>query len=235
MSVKGILLDSGKVLNGPITGHWFITPNFFDYVDKRSFESISKDRVKDAFKKATKYISEQSTILTEKEEYIHFQKFYSIFLECLPEIKTNDEQVNLITRDLVFNYKKYKFYDEVDGLLSEMHSRFKLAIVSDAWPSLENVFVDAGYRDYFSSFIISSKLGVVKPNRLMYETALKELNLLPEEVIFVDDNVKNCDGAKDLGIDTYLLCRNFTSYTYHKLKSKHHKVVKNLRSIFKSI
>lgn len=26
--IKAILLDSGRVLNGPVTGHWFITPKF---------------------------------------------------------------------------------------------------------------------------------------------------------------------------------------------------------------
>lgn len=29
MKVKAILFDSGRVLNKPATGHWFMTSNFF--------------------------------------------------------------------------------------------------------------------------------------------------------------------------------------------------------------
>jgi putative hydrolase of the HAD superfamily len=36
-SVKAILIDSGRVLNRPATGHWFITPKFFEHVDKKIF------------------------------------------------------------------------------------------------------------------------------------------------------------------------------------------------------
>ncbi len=43
--IKAILFDSGKVLNEPATGHWFITPNFWKYVDKDKFENIDRDRI----------------------------------------------------------------------------------------------------------------------------------------------------------------------------------------------
>lgn len=40
--IKAVLFDSGRVLNGPVTGHWFITPNFWDYVDKAVFERLNQ-------------------------------------------------------------------------------------------------------------------------------------------------------------------------------------------------
>lgn len=104
-------------------------------------------------------------------------------------------------------------------------------MVSDAWPSLENVFIKAGLRDYFSSFVISSKLGITKPNKQMYMTALEELNVLPEEAIFIDDSIKNCDGAKDLGIKTFLLCRDYRYYIYSKFKCRSHNVIRSLNEI----
>lgn len=36
-NIKAILFDSGRVLNKPVTGHWFITPNFFSFVDENKF------------------------------------------------------------------------------------------------------------------------------------------------------------------------------------------------------
>ena len=49
MSIKGLLIDSGGVLNGPITGHWMITTNFFEVVDKDVFNKIDKQRRASAF------------------------------------------------------------------------------------------------------------------------------------------------------------------------------------------
>lgn len=34
-NIKAILFDSGRVLNQSSTGHWFISPRFFEYVDHR--------------------------------------------------------------------------------------------------------------------------------------------------------------------------------------------------------
>lgn len=97
--------------------------------------------------------------------------------------------------------------------------------------SLENVFIKAGFRDYFSSFVISSKLGITKPHEQMYRTALDEIKVFPEEAIFIDDSIKNCDGAKALGIKTLLLCRDFRQYIYNKFTCKNHSVIRSLREV----
>ncbi|QSX05909.1 HAD-IA family hydrolase [Sedimentibacter sp. zth1] len=232
MIIKGILIDSGRVLNRPRTGHWFITPNFFTKVDKKIFNQLSK-KTKEAFLKAGEYISKQFLIETEEDEYKHFLKFYRIFFENVPELNVNDEDIEYIAKDLVYNYDKYQFFKDVYDTLPILKNKYKLAVVSDAWPSLENVFIKAGFRDYFSSFVVSSLLGVAKPNHLMYETALNDLNILPEEAIFIDDSVRNCDGAKKLGVKTYLICRELREYIYYKLTCRNHIVVRNLHSILK--
>jgi hypothetical protein len=39
-NIKAILFDSGKVLNGPTTGHWFISPEFFLHIKEKEFKAI---------------------------------------------------------------------------------------------------------------------------------------------------------------------------------------------------
>ena len=58
-NIKAILFDSGRVLNGPVTGHWFITPNFWEYVNKGVFDSLDKSKIASAFAEADKYIVAQ--------------------------------------------------------------------------------------------------------------------------------------------------------------------------------
>jgi putative hydrolase of the HAD superfamily len=85
-SIKAILIDSGRVLNRPATGHWFITPKFFEHVDKKTFSSISKSERNFAFSKAAEYISEQALIETEEQENKHFLEYYKIFFQNLPKL-----------------------------------------------------------------------------------------------------------------------------------------------------
>lgn len=230
---KAILIDSGWVLNEPAAGHWFIPPDFFKYVNKETFNSIPRLKKRAAFCKALEYINEQKLILTEAEEFEHFIEFYRIFFQQLPELRLEIGKIDLVAKDLVYNNDKYVFYKDVKEIIPLLSVDYKLAVVSDAWPSLENVFKKAGLREYFSSFVISSKIGVVKPNKLMYETALKELCVQPDEALFIDDNIKNCDGADKLGISAFMLCRDYRLYIFNKIACKRYKVIRTLKEILK--
>lgn len=231
--IKAILFDSGRVLNEPATGHWFITNNFFSYIDKKKFNSLPVPQKNLAFHKATEYINNQKLIKDENEEYLHFFNYYSIFASFLPELNLRIEDVQAVAKDYVYNYNKYSFFHDSIELIPELSKSYKLAVVSDAWPSLENVFRKVGLRDYFSSFIISSQRGITKPHELMYKAALEELKILPEEAIFIDDNIENCHGAMKLGINSLVLCRDFKSYAYHKLFKKNCPTIRSLLDIKK--
>ena len=226
--IKAILFDSGRVLNVSITGHWFITPNFFKYVDEKTFDTIPSSKKKMAFSKAAEYISQQKSIVNLDEEYFHFRKYYDIFFEQLPELSVNSTDIENVTKDLVYNPDKYVFFKDVYDAIPRLSKKYKLAIVSDAWPSLEEVFRNVGLRNYFSSFIISSKLGTNKPNELMYKTAIDELGISAEEAVFIDDNIINCDGAEKLGIKSFLMCRELKYYLYLKLTCRKYKVIRSL-------
>ncbi len=67
----------------------------------------------------------------------------------------------------------------------------------------------------------------------MYLKALEELMILPEEAVFIDDNLINCKGAMKLGINGVLLCRNKLHYFIQKLLSigKDYVVIKDLKDL----
>lgn len=222
-------------MNRPITGHWFITPNFFNFVDETKFRSLDKQAIHRAFHLAGNYISMQNVIQNEDEEYRHFLEYYRIFSSELPKLELTESQLNSITYDLVYNYKKYEFYKDVFELIPELSKTYKLAVVSNAWPSLDNVFRQADLRKYFSSFVISSQIGVIKPHELMYKIALEELNMSPSEVLFVDDNVGNCVGAEKIGIRSLVLSRDWKLYMYYKFMRTNHSVVYNLKGAIKHL
>lgn len=230
--IKAILFDSGRVLNRPTTGHWFMTPNFFEYINKEKFMSIKKSKRNNAFSKAYEYIVKQNFIITEGDEYVHFLKYYKILADNLPELDLTEDDITLLAKDYVYNYEKYTFFEDVPSTLKNLSQSYKLAIVSDAWPSLEGVFINMNLRKFFSSFIISSQKGITKPNELMFRLALQDLDIKPEESIFIDDSPKNCEAAKKFGINPIILCRDFKSYILNKIKYRNILVIRNLKDIY---
>lgn len=231
--IKGILFDSGRVLNQSSTGHWFISPNFFKFVDEKKYNAVDKKKINAAFSKANQQVSSISLIKTKEEEYIHFYKYYEGFSQSLPELELKEAEIEGLAKDLVYNVDKYVFFEDALKVIPELKSKYKLAVVSDAWPSLKGVYVSKGLYEYFDSFVISSILGVLKPNEKMYLTALDELKLLPEETVFIDDNLVNCKGAMKLGITGIYLCRNKFRYYAYKLFSlgKGYRVINNLEQL----
>ena len=233
-NIKGLLIDSGRVLNFAATGDWSYSPNFFEIVNKDKFNNISKDKRDEAFRKAWSYINNISLIQTVEEEWKHFLEFFIIIKNELPELKIDDEKLKLLTDDFVLNYDKYIFFKDVFEVLPRLNQNYKLCLVSDAWPSLRNVYKKAGFYDYFDAIIISSEIGVTKPNEKMYKTAIKSLNLTSSEVLFIDDNPKNCDGALNLGIKSIVLNRNTLSRSYIKyIKKSNLHVVKDMYKLEK--
>ena len=234
-NIKAVIFDSGRVLNGPVTGHWFITPNFWQFVNKDIFDSVDKNKLVFAFAEADKYIVAQKFITTKEEEYKHFIKFYEIFSSQLPELKLTTDVIEKIAKDLVFNPEKYSFYDDALEVIPELKGRYKLAIVSDAWPSLLDVYDENNMTLHFDSIVISSFIGTSKPDSEMYNTALQELKVKPENAIFIDDSLKNCIGAMEVGMNAVLICRNKQAYIKEKLKSigKEYRVINNLKQLYK--
>ncbi len=232
-NIEAILFDSGKVLNYPKTGHWFKSPMFFSYIQKNTFENISNKKRTIAFTKASNYINSINFIQTKEEEYEHFKKFYEIFSNELPELNLDNDNISKLANDLVYNNEKYTFYDDAIDLIPSLNKKYKLAIVSDAWPSLKDIFINAGLYSYFSSFVISSEQGVSKPNEKMYLVALNELKIKANKAIFIDDNINNCLGAKKIGINSILLCRDKKYFILHKFISigKGYKVINTLNDL----
>lgn len=214
--IKAILFDSGKVLNTPKSGNWFISPRFFEYVDPVVYYQLSKKMKQTAFQQAYKYINTQPLIVSQEQEFSHFLQFYQIMADNLPQLRLSMEQVQNLAFDLVYNTDKYIFYADA-RVIPELSEKYKLGIISDAWPSLREVYIKANLYPYFSTFVISSILGISKPDRRMYEAALKELNIEANGAIFIDDNLGNCIGAMKVGLTPVLLCRNKALYCIHRL------------------
>lgn len=58
--------------------------------------------------------------------------------------------------------------------------------------------------DLFDGLVFSGTVGLVKPNRDIYEHILKRFDLKADECVFIDDNADNIAAAKAVGIHGYV-------------------------------
>ena len=54
--------------------------------------------------------------------------------------------------------------------------------------------------ELFDALIFSCELGINKPQREIYEICLRQLDMSPNECLFVDDSVANVEGALAVGM-----------------------------------
>lgn len=87
------------------------------------------------------------------------------------------------------------------GYLGTLHGRYKLALLSNsASEYLRDELARYDLEKYFDEIVISSEVGLIKPEPEVFEHIMQKLGVRPEECIFTDDNPKNTDAAQKLGI-----------------------------------
>jgi|SRR5690554_1898415 len=59
--------------------------------------------------------------------------------------------------------------------------------------------------DFFERVYLSHEMGQRKPNANIFETVLKENNLIPSETLFIDDTAEHIAGAKQVAVKTFHL------------------------------
>jgi len=102
-------------------------------------------------------------------------------------------------------------FEEVDGaatvdhgtvaIVSALSKKYKLALISNA-PSklIRGILAENDLEQYFDVIVVSSEVGMVKPNHDIFQLALEKLGVAPSESVFIDDNIRHVEAAAKLDI-----------------------------------
>jgi len=203
MHIKNIIFDNGGVLSNPKTGHWFITPNFWEILNLDEKKSV--DDMKCSMKKYQYMLTQEPK--TELEEYNMFSNFYYQVLKDFNYNNLSREIANKLSSDCVYNDCKYIFYDDVDVRLEMLTKKFNLYMITDAWPSSFRVLNNRDISKYFKSIMVSSIESKTKLEGLFERFLEKNKNIVPEESIFIDDRSNILDKAQQYGFNVLLMDR----------------------------
>jgi putative hydrolase of the HAD superfamily len=106
----------------------------------------------------------------------------------------------------------WELYPEVPGVLEKLRPRFQLAVVSNFDGRLRFILQHLGISKFFARIFVSSELGADKPDPEIYRRAVKLMNLKPNEVLHVGDDLqRDWEAATATGLSVFRLDRKRNS------------------------
>ena len=204
--VQGVFFDLGWTLLTPVTGDWMFSSLARQYFPLEKMAELPAQRVEAALSEAQGYLNQNHRLHTMEEEYGQFLHYYSLLAEALPELQLTKGDLEQVAWDKVYEKRKnYAVFPDAKSTLERLQGKYRLGVISDTWPSIRPVMEEFGLLSYFDCFTFSFEVGCFKPDRRMYQDALEKMGLAPEACVFVDDGVKNLQGAQAAGIQPVLI------------------------------
>ncbi len=98
-----------------------------------------------------------------------------------------------------------KIDNEVVKIIASLKNKYRLALLSNS-PSayLRKILDDNDLAKYFDEVVVSSEVGLVKPDRRIFDLVISRLGVNLAEALFIDDNIYHVESAERTGIKSIL-------------------------------
>lgn len=204
MGVRGVLFDAGGVLIGPVGGRW--NPRYdFEQVVSRHVPDVAVASFPTAFE-AGQRVLDAAVGTADRTEY-HRAILLAVGI-AQPSAALLAELVGPAAAPAV-----EPFPDAHRTLERLRADGVPMAVVSDAWPDLEDHFRQVGLHEFFATFAISAVVGCRKPDPRMYRAGSEGLGFAPDDCLFIDDDPELVAAAIALGYQGVTLIREPTAAT----------------------
>ena len=181
--IGGVLVpEKGNLINGEIAKYLGITP--------MKLSEISMDLKSKATIGDITFLQVYSEIVGRLEKDIDPQNLFDKHLE-LYEIDCTERNPKIIE------------------LIEKLKKEYKVVCLTNTEIEISEFNRKRGLFDYFDRSYISAEMGLMKPQKEIYLGVLKDLDISSGKALFIDDNQKYVDGARDAGISS-ILFKNYT-------------------------
>ena len=214
-AIKGLLLDNGHTLARPTTptwasgsgGEWWFGPWFHEVLARHGIGGLLPSDLDAALPHGMAYLDQHHHLTTEREELDQFSIFYQRVLGSVG-MRVPDERIFGELAAAKLDTAQMEAYPDVIPFLRFFKQQhLTLGLVSNTWPSLERIYQALGLRDFFDVFVISAHVGCVKPDRRIFEHAIKGTGLPADTLFFVDDEEEYVQEALRLGMRATVMVR----------------------------
>jgi epoxide hydrolase-like predicted phosphatase len=84
--------------------------------------------------------------------------------------------------------------------IRSLRGKYKTGLISNAWGDLRDFIVREKFEDAFDKMIISAEVGTAKPEAKIFQIALEQFGVSPNEAVFIDDFLINIEGCEKVGM-----------------------------------
>ena len=157
------------------------------------------------------YESRIKTAITGKD--ISYQEFYDKMLSYFRKNKKGDLEALSFYRleRPAWRTELETLYPQTKEILEQLGQEYKLGIIANQLPGLEERLKDFGILDYFDAIFSSADLGLAKPDPAIFRLALQKTNCLPHQAIMIGDRLDNdIVPAKRIGMKTIWIKQGFS-------------------------
>jgi len=98
----------------------------------------------------------------------------------------------------------WKLSNEMKKLILRLKDNYRLAILSNSDSLNSENYTKKGWYKYFDTLIISHEIGIIKPQKEIYQIAIEKLKIRPNECLFIDDQEDCLKPAREIGMKTIL-------------------------------
>lgn len=123
----------------------------------------------------------------------------SNFLKSFHILNTKQNH-EFVVNTLRSGIEKATLYEGMEELLKRLKRTYKLGILSNTTIFESQVPKKWGINKLFDSCVYSWQISSLKPSKNNFDEICKELHVNSSECIFIDDDPKNIDSAKNLGL-----------------------------------
>lgn len=125
----------------------------------------------------------------EKEHWVFLANHFGLSMDEMDEFWNEFWGGDLLDEQL-FEYAK------------TLKSDYKVALLSNAWSGARDLLTRKfGFLDIFDVSVFSAEVKMAKPDEKFFNWMLNQLDIKPQEAIFVDDFIENIRAAQALGIN----------------------------------
>lgn len=165
--------------------------------------------IKEVIPNFTKKESEKQFIINNiinSPEWLQYSLIDTGFISREQAIEIVEDRTNHINDELIekfwYRYNDYScINDNVIDIIKELKEKdYKIYLLSNINSHTYNHIKDNKLFNLVDGYVFSYIEHQVKPYVGIYNTLLERYKLIPQECLFIDDNIKNIKTANELGI-----------------------------------
>ncbi len=109
---------------------------------------------------------------------------------------TGDDEQTIVS----YLAKEHRLNEPIVNMIMQLKGAYKVGMLSNIGAKWYEQLVPEYVRELFDVTVLSNEIGMVKPYPEIFEYLINQLGMKPDEVLFIDDILDNCEGARAVGI-----------------------------------